>query len=655
MKKESIMRGLIQKISIAICFSSLLSCGGGGSEGDGEVSVGPLLTGKFIDGPVSGMYFETSSHSGVTDGAGNYQYRAGEDITFYIGNLRLPPLPGSALITPADYTPLVDDPTYPSIVNLLRLLQSLDTDLNHANGIQLPESLELLRQSQQAENLRFDTTVEEFESSLQVTELLAENSLSEMIDEEIAVINFQPVLDELLDQVIDAAANDTEYEPGMPCTSNGEVSPYPCIPGTGPSYSGIAVGEIYVRERSGGPAPFTLSPRRRLDALWADNNYLENLHKLASIFDDTYDIRDFAGEANVGIVNFVTTDPNPNSLLPGWSHTELKLDNVYVGTLPYAYPPEANIGPAYTSDRLYNGYARLQDVEDRCGLLNGSYQLILSPGTYSWNADAYESSFCNDVTGQNPDCTGQWEYTPVWNWPGGQFEIGAGECIVISATGGPAVASQTSIDGDVYRWVQDDRFWVVVTQSDGIYGVLNFVAEGGLCEHISTETYVIGDNGEVFATYLDEDVREEYTWSEIELTAYFNTTLSEDYTPNASLPLSCPSTPNTFEQNPITGYFHYLADPEIPPLTDIYGNVLSQDVCTEFNLNNYTGGNQYSEGIPGQCDVESLGATHVCSGVNDHGVEYYAYDIIAESFVESSERVCVDLGGNFSSVSSLER
>lgn len=444
----------IKSICAAVSLLMVVSCGGGGGN---DSTQGEVHVGQFVDGPVSGLYYKTATLSGVTNSNGDYQYRDGETITFYVGNMSLPPMPGSAMITPADYSPLANDASYPSIVNIIRLLQSLDTDLDHSNGIQLPGSLIDLHTLPDVEPLAFDTSVEQFETSPQVVAILGENSLSTLIDTQVAVNNFQPIMDERINQITVSAQNDSEHDPGASCTTNGVVSAYPCIPGTGPSDSGIAVGDISVRSIYGNPAPGTSMPRSREDALWANNNYLENLHKLASVFYDTYDIREFARDVNVGIVNFVTTDPNPKSITPGWGHTELKLDGTYIGTLPYAYAPDLNIGELSVSTLLYNGYPRLQDVQARCGLMNSSHQILVAPGTYSWSAIAYQDTWCNDITGTNPQCTGQWVYTPVWNWPGGQIDIHAGECLVVNATG-EQVTTEPPVSNDPHHTLVSATF-----------------------------------------------------------------------------------------------------------------------------------------------------------------------------------------------------
>ena len=72
----------------------LIACGGGGGGGGGSsepatsVVVSPpdlILTGYFADNGVEGLSYETETQSGVTDSAGRFQYKEGEEILFSIG------------------------------------------------------------------------------------------------------------------------------------------------------------------------------------------------------------------------------------------------------------------------------------------------------------------------------------------------------------------------------------------------------------------------------------------------------------------------------------------------------------------------------------------------------------------------------------------
>ncbi|MBF0185244.1 MAG: hypothetical protein HQM06_12775, partial [Magnetococcales bacterium] len=70
--------------------------------------------------------------SGITGADGSFFYLAGETVTFAIGGIVLGQSSGKALITPLDLGRSAD-----TVSNIIRLLQSLDSDHNPANGISI--------------------------------------------------------------------------------------------------------------------------------------------------------------------------------------------------------------------------------------------------------------------------------------------------------------------------------------------------------------------------------------------------------------------------------------------------------------------------------------------------------------------------------------
>lgn len=117
----------------------LAGCGGGG--GDSE-SASSSQVGTFIDSPVSGLEFESPSVSGITDAYGNFTYTEGERVTFHIGNLHLgSAVPGNHRVTPLNLVAGASDASDPRVTRILRTLQSMDSDGNLENGIQIDESV----------------------------------------------------------------------------------------------------------------------------------------------------------------------------------------------------------------------------------------------------------------------------------------------------------------------------------------------------------------------------------------------------------------------------------------------------------------------------------------------------------------------------------
>lgn len=104
--------------------------GGGGSGSDNNDKNNSTIVvvneGQFIDGPVEGLGYVSGKLSGTTGRQGEFQYEQGQPVRFYIGDLALGEVPrGKAVITPLD---LVENGTIdtPAVINIARLLQSLD-------------------------------------------------------------------------------------------------------------------------------------------------------------------------------------------------------------------------------------------------------------------------------------------------------------------------------------------------------------------------------------------------------------------------------------------------------------------------------------------------------------------------------------------------
>ena len=112
-----------------------------------------LRTGHFLDAAVQGLTYATRSQQGVTDADGAYRFRDGETISFFLGNpfqeiplqensiapsdaWKLGETSARDLITPLDLLGI--DIIDQRVVNIVRLLQTLDVDQNPENGIEVP-------------------------------------------------------------------------------------------------------------------------------------------------------------------------------------------------------------------------------------------------------------------------------------------------------------------------------------------------------------------------------------------------------------------------------------------------------------------------------------------------------------------------------------
>jgi len=124
----------VSKIIPFLLITTLFGCGGGSSNDD---QVESILTGVFLDSAVKGLSYKTDTQSGITDENGTLKYMAGEEVTLSIGGIELPPFVARPIMTPFDVfnTNGISDK---EVVNLAILLQSLDSDQNPENGIDIP-------------------------------------------------------------------------------------------------------------------------------------------------------------------------------------------------------------------------------------------------------------------------------------------------------------------------------------------------------------------------------------------------------------------------------------------------------------------------------------------------------------------------------------
>lgn len=103
----------------------------------GAAAPGVAVTGVFRDLTVIGLGYESGTHSGLTDGHGQFTYEGGQSITFKVGGVSLGTVSvPKTLITPVD---LMANGTGASnyVLNVVRFLMMLDQDGDASNGIQI--------------------------------------------------------------------------------------------------------------------------------------------------------------------------------------------------------------------------------------------------------------------------------------------------------------------------------------------------------------------------------------------------------------------------------------------------------------------------------------------------------------------------------------
>jgi len=126
----------ISALSITVFAFGSAGCGSDSVEVAGSGGGAASNTGILIDSAVSGIDYQTASGTGTTNTSGQFSYLEGESVTFSIGDINLPPVAAGPVITLLDIfnTQDINDP---SVVNLARLLQSLDENGDPTNGISI--------------------------------------------------------------------------------------------------------------------------------------------------------------------------------------------------------------------------------------------------------------------------------------------------------------------------------------------------------------------------------------------------------------------------------------------------------------------------------------------------------------------------------------
>ncbi len=160
-------------------FPLIHACSSGGSS---------TSTGSFLDSAVSGVTYSSYTHSGETDTNGKFYYKDGETITFKIGDIVI----GSALVS-STMTPLSfvseSDSSREKHINILRLLQTLDSDGDSSNGININEGVGV-----GITNIDFDQSATDFSSDSAVTGFVATNANVSLVSANVAVSHFNSTL-----------------------------------------------------------------------------------------------------------------------------------------------------------------------------------------------------------------------------------------------------------------------------------------------------------------------------------------------------------------------------------------------------------------------------------------------------------------------------
>jgi hypothetical protein len=168
---------------------TLTACGGGGGDSTTTTATETVSTGAFIDSAVEGLQYETATRSGTTNSLGEYDYLAGETVTFSIGGIVLGSAIAGSVVTPLSLVPDATNATNPMVTNIVRLLLSLDSDGDPDNGITISSEV-----TTAANDLAVDFSVADLSADDGIISLLNNLPTLTLVSESVAQNHFNLTL-----------------------------------------------------------------------------------------------------------------------------------------------------------------------------------------------------------------------------------------------------------------------------------------------------------------------------------------------------------------------------------------------------------------------------------------------------------------------------
>lgn len=186
--KRRLHQSIRTPLACSLITIALTACGGGGG-GSNSVAVSSTpLTGLFLDSAVQNLSYNTDTLSGITNEKGEYQYVEGESVTFYIGNLAIGPVLAQPVITPLTLAGTTDLSNQTAI-NIARLLQSLDSNGDLNDGIQISDAAKSFAPA----SIDFTVDTATFESNPDVTSFIT-NSGGTLVSEADAIAHLSSTI-----------------------------------------------------------------------------------------------------------------------------------------------------------------------------------------------------------------------------------------------------------------------------------------------------------------------------------------------------------------------------------------------------------------------------------------------------------------------------
>lgn len=132
------MESKMKKVLLAVAIAGLLTACNDNNDDSNPPPTPTTQQGQLVDGPVSGVEYQTSSGiKAKTDAEGYFNYKAGDTIKFFIGGVQIgDSVPASHRITPMELSTLQNVRE-----NIIVFLQTLDDNANHDDGIQISDAV----------------------------------------------------------------------------------------------------------------------------------------------------------------------------------------------------------------------------------------------------------------------------------------------------------------------------------------------------------------------------------------------------------------------------------------------------------------------------------------------------------------------------------
>ena len=159
---------------------TLTACGEGNND---STETSSTAIGVFLDSPVSNIGYRTETKTGFTNSKGEFEFIPGETVTFFIGDLQFPSVSAASVVTPLDIAG-TNDFSNTSIINMARLLQSLDTDGDPSNGIVIGQQAHSA-----AINFNIDFSSNNFDTDVQLLVADSGSSQSSLVSESAALLH----------------------------------------------------------------------------------------------------------------------------------------------------------------------------------------------------------------------------------------------------------------------------------------------------------------------------------------------------------------------------------------------------------------------------------------------------------------------------------